>query len=102
MERLRQLIVNSVLEPSQLWKGEEAMRKFLIIPAVCVGMGLATSAQAGCLTGAAAGAAVGHVAGHHAVIGAAVGCAVGHHAAKEKQANKANENNQNNPNNQNK
>lgn len=97
MERLRRVTVYSVLEPEQLWKGK-VMRKFLIIPAVCVGLGIATSAQAGCLTGAAAGAVVGHVAGHHALLGAAAGCAVGHHAAKEKQANRATENNQNNPN----
>ena len=46
------------------------MSKFSIIPAVCVGLGIATSAHAGCLTGAAAGAVVGHVAGHHALPGA--------------------------------
>jgi hypothetical protein len=56
------------------------------IVALLVGFGLVSSAEAGCLSGAAAGAVVGHFAGHHAVAGAAVGCAVGHHSAnKEKQ-----------------
>jgi hypothetical protein len=56
------------------------------IVALVLGLGLVSSAQAGCLSGAAAGAVVGHLAGHHAVAGAAVGCAVGHHSAnKDKQ-----------------
>ena len=71
------------------------MRKIWIVPAVCMALGFATSAQAGCLTGAAAGAVVGHVAGHHGVIGAAVGCAMGHHSAKVKQENRMNDNNPN-------
>ncbi len=61
------------------------------------GFGVVTSAQAGCLSGAAAGGVLGHMAGHHGVAGAAIGCAVGHHrAAKEKQANQPNPDNQNN------
>jgi len=69
------------------------MKKLLIIPALCLGLGVATSAQAGCLAGAAAGGVVGHMAGHHALLGAAVGCAVGHHhAAKEKRDNQPNQN----------
>jgi phage tail tape-measure protein len=64
------------------------MKKLWIIPALCLSLGAATSARAGCLAGAAAGAVVGHVAGHHALLGAAAGCAIGHHhAAKEKRAN---------------
>jgi len=71
------------------------MKRLWIIPALCLGLGAVTGAQAGCLTGAAAGAVVGHVAGHHALLGAAAGCAIGHHhAAKERRANDAN--NQNN------
>jgi hypothetical protein len=63
------------------------------IAALIVGFGLVSSAEAGCLSGAAAGAVVGHLAGHHGVAGAAVGCAMGHHsAAKEKQATQANQN----------
>ena len=71
------------------------MLKSLIVTLV-LGFGLVTSAQAGCLTGAAAGGVLGHMAGHHAVVGAAVGCAVGHHrAAKDKQVNQPNQDNQN-------
>lgn len=73
------------------------MKKLLIIPVFCLGLGVATGAQAGCLAGAAAGGVVGHFAGHHALLGAAVGCAVGHHhAAKERRENEANRNNQDN------
>jgi hypothetical protein len=68
-------------------------KKFIVT--LVFGVGLATSAQAGCLSGAAAGGVIGHLAGHHAVAGAAVGCAVGHHrAAKEKQVNQQNQENQ--------
>ena len=71
------------------------MKKLLLIPALCLGLGAATSAQAGCLMGAVAGAAVGHFAGHHALLGATAGCAIGHHhAAKERRAN--DQDNQNN------
>ncbi|MDX7953482.1 hypothetical protein P7D22_20155 [Lichenihabitans sp. Uapishka_5] len=43
----------------------------------------ATSAQAGCITGAVVGGVAGHLVGHGKV-GAAAGCAVGHHNAKKK------------------
>lgn len=43
----------------------------------------ASSAQAGCLSGAAVGGVAGHFAGHHGVIGAVAGCAIGHHQAKK-------------------
>jgi uncharacterized protein YcfJ len=60
-------------------------------------LGLATSANAGCLSGAVAGGVVGHMAGHHGLAGAAVGCAIGHHSAKVKQDRQANQNNQTDP-----
>ena len=64
------------------------MKKLLIVPLLCLGMGAATGAQAaGCLKGAAVGAVAGHVAGHHAMLGAAAGCAIGHHQAAKKQSN---------------
>ena len=64
------------------------MKKMLIVASMVLGVGgMATTAQAGCVTGAAVGGVAGHVAGKHGVLGAAVGCAVGHHkAAKDKKA----------------
>lgn len=67
------------------------MKKILIVASLMLGAGgIATSAQAGCLTGAAVGGVAGHVAGGHGVLGAAAGCAIGHHnkvkAKKEQQA----------------
>jgi hypothetical protein len=73
---------------------EASMFKIAIVTAM-LGFGLVSSAQAGCLTGAAVGGVLGHMAGHHAVAGAAIGCAVGHHrAAKDKQLNQTNQENQ--------
>lgn len=72
------------------------MTKSLIAAAVLV-CGLATNANAGCLTGAAVGGVVGHVAGHHGLVGAAAGCAIGHHSAKVKQDRQATQNNPSNP-----
>ncbi len=43
---------------------------------------LATSANAGCATGAVVGGVVGHFAGHHALVGAAAGCVIGHEMKK--------------------
>lgn len=67
------------------------MKKILIVASFVVGVGgVATNAQAGCLSGAAVGGVAGHVAGKHGVLGAAVGCAVGHHkAANDRKAQQA-------------
>ena len=45
---------------------------------------LATSANAGCVTGAVVGGVVGHLAGHHALVGAGAGCLIGHEMKKSK------------------
>jgi hypothetical protein len=44
----------------------------------------ASTAQAGCLTGAVVGGVAGHFAHHHALAGAAAGCVVGHELAVHK------------------
>lgn len=45
---------------------------------------VASTAQAGCLTGAVVGGVAGHYAHHHALAGAAAGCLVGHELAVHK------------------
>jgi hypothetical protein len=44
-------------------------------------IGLASQAEAGCVSGAIIGGIAGHVLGHHGAVGAAAGCAIGsiHH-----------------------
>ena len=54
----------------------EMMKRHLVVLAICAGLGSATEAEAGCLTGAAVGGVASHLAGRHGVVGAAVGCAV--------------------------
>jgi hypothetical protein len=56
---------------------------FRIVAAVLLAGAITTSAEAGCLKGAAIGAVAGHIAHHHAVLGAVAGCAIGHHLAVE-------------------
>ncbi|HVU22095.1 MAG TPA: hypothetical protein VHE09_15295 [Rhizomicrobium sp.] len=58
-------------------------RTIRIGAAVLLAGAITTSAEAGCLKGAAVGAVAGHFAHHHAVLGAIAGCAIGHHMAVE-------------------
>lgn len=63
------------------------MLKFVLPPALALGllsMPLAVEAKpGGCLKYGAAGAVGGHYAGHHGVMGAVAGCALGMHKRRE-------------------
>jgi outer membrane lipoprotein SlyB len=66
------------------------MKKLMLTMIVAITLSH-SSANAGCLKGAAIGGMAGHLLGRHAIIGAVGGCMVGQHMDKEKMKRYKNE-----------